>query len=94
MAGNKLTAGKPGPGRPKGSRNKVTATAKAIIEGAAEQLGGQARLVAWAQEGPANERVFWGTLYPKLLPLQVQGDKENPLHVVSQIERRIVKAGD
>ena len=80
MSGNKLTGNKPGPGRPKGSRNKVTASAKAIIEGAADKLGGEARLVAWAKEDPANERVFWGTLYPKLLPLQVHGAGENGEH--------------
>ncbi|MDF9301617.1 hypothetical protein P5P81_03335 [Tritonibacter mobilis] len=60
-----------GRGRPKGSQNKTTATAKAIIEDAADRLGGADRLVAWAQEAPENERAFWATIYPKLLPLQV-----------------------
>ena len=27
----------------------------------------------WAKESPENEKVFWGTIYPKLLPLQVTG---------------------
>jgi hypothetical protein len=56
-------------GRPKGTLNKTTVAAKEAIEAAAEGLGGTARLVAWAQEDPANERVFWGSIYPKLLPL-------------------------
>ena len=71
--------GNAGKGRPKGSRNKTTATAKEAIQLAAEGLGGTARLIAWVREDPLNERVFWGQIYPKLLPLQVQGDPDNPL---------------
>ena len=37
-----------GAGRPKGSVNKVTASAKAMIEECAAGLGGSARLIAWA----------------------------------------------
>lgn len=76
---NKITAGKPGPGRPKGSPNKTTAAAKAVIEQAANELGGAERLVEWAKEDPKNEHAFWATIYPKLMPLQVGGDPENPL---------------
>jgi hypothetical protein len=57
-----------GKGRPKGSLNATTRSAKEAIEAAAEGLGGVARLIQWAQEAPENERVFWGTIYPKLLP--------------------------
>ena len=39
---------------------------------AAQGLGGVDRLITWAQEAPENERVFWGTVYPKLLPLTAQ----------------------
>lgn len=63
-----------GRGRPKGSVNKTTATAKAIIEEASEKLGGAERLVEWAQEAPENERAFWSTIFPKLMPLQVNAD--------------------
>lgn len=79
---------KPGPGRPKGSLNKTTLAAKDAISLAAEGLGGTERLIAWAQEDPANERVFWGSIYPKLLPLQLSGQ----VGVTFQkIEREIVK---
>jgi hypothetical protein len=61
-----------GRGRPKGSPNRIQASAKEAIEQAAAQLGGVNRLVEWAQEAPENERVFWGTVYPKLLPLTAQ----------------------
>lgn len=72
-----------GGGRPKGSVNKTTAAAKAVIEEAAANLGGAARLLAWAQEAPENERAFWATIYPKLLPLQVNGAGENGEHLVT-----------
>lgn len=75
-------------GRQKGSINKVTAAAKDAIAIAADKLGGHERLVAWAKEDPLNERAFWTTIYPKLIPVQLAGDPENPL--VHRIERRIV----
>lgn len=61
-------------GRKKGSLNKTTRLAKDAIALAADRLGGVDRLVAWAQDDPANERVFWGSIYTKLLPLQVNVD--------------------
>lgn len=66
--------GTPGPGRPKGVPNKATTAAKDAIARAAEGLGGTARLIAWAQEDPLNERAFWSSIYPKLLPIQMTGE--------------------
>lgn len=83
---NKLgseNVGARGRGRPKGSVNKTTAAAKDVINQAATELGGASRLIAWAQEDPANERAFWATIYPKLLPLQVNGAGENGEHLVT-----------
>ena len=79
-------------GRKKGTRNKVTQIAKDAIALAAESLGGHERIVAWAKEDAQNERVFWGQIYTKLLPLQVAGDPDNPLEVINRIERVIVGA--
>lgn len=78
--------GNAGKGRPKGSKNKTTQVAKDAIAEAAAELGGSARLVTWAKSDPINERVFWGTIYPKLLPLQVAGDPDNPLLTVHRVE--------
>lgn len=81
-----------GRGRPKGSKNKVSAAAKDVIAQAAEGIGGADRLLAWAKEAPENERAFWTTIYPKLVSVTVSGDPENPL--ITAIERRIVRPAD
>jgi hypothetical protein len=79
---NLITGKKPGPGRPKGSQNKTTKAAKDAIAEAAEKLGGTNRLVAWAKEDALNERAFWANIYPKLLPLQVNGGGDQGQHIV------------
>lgn len=76
--------GKGNPGKPKGVKNKTTLAAKEAIAVAAEKLGGSARLVAWAKEDPANERIFWGKIYPKLLPLEVTGEGGGAIQIVLQ----------
>ena len=87
------TAFKKGEKRPnQGKRGpaKTTIAAKEAIQRAADGLGGAERLIEWAKEDPLNERAFWTSVYPKLLPLQVAGDPENPL-TIALIERKIVK---
>lgn len=71
------------PGKPKGALSKVTRSAKEAIAYAAEGLGGADRLVEWAKEAPENEKAFWTAVYPKLLPLQVNGSGENGEHLVN-----------
>lgn len=82
MAFKKGQSGNPN-GRKPGAPNKTTQAAKDAIAQAATDLGGAERLVAWAKEDPQNERVFWGTIYPKLLPLNIGGDKDNPLVIAT-----------
>jgi len=83
--------GKGNPGKPKGAISKTTKSAKEAIAAAADALGGAERLTAWAQEDPANERVFWGTIYPKLLPLQVTGEGGDAIKLASEVTFRIVR---
>lgn len=71
-----------GGGRPKGALNKTTTQAKEAIMLAAEGLGGTTRLIAWAQESPKNEAVFWSSIYPRLVPLDVNGN-----HNVNVVDR-------
>ena len=76
---NNLT--RKGAGRPKGTPNKLAKAAKDAIAEAAEKLGGVDRLVEWAKEAPENEKAFWATIYPKLIPVTLAGDKDNPVRV-------------
>jgi hypothetical protein len=78
-------------GRQKGTPNKTTAIVKDVIATAAEKLGGIKRIVEWAKEDKANERLFWASIYPKLLPFTVAGDPNSPVEMV-RIERVIVDA--
>ena len=80
-------AGKAGPGRPKGVPNKITTEAKEVIAAAAAELGGKERLVEWVREDPKNEAAFWSSIYPKLLPLQL-----NAAHTVSLADPAAARA--
>jgi hypothetical protein len=80
------------PGKPKGAVNKTTKMAKEAIALAAEGLGGVERLVAWAKEDPLNERAFWASIYPKLIPVQIANADGEDFRV-SAIKRTIVRPG-
>lgn len=85
--------GKGNPGKPKGAVSKTTKAAKEAIALAAEGLGGSDRLVAWAKASPENERAFWVNIYPKLIPVTLAGDEDNPLRAIARIELVGVSAG-
>jgi hypothetical protein len=75
-------------GRPKGALNKTTRAAKEAIALAADELGGSERLVAWAKEDPANERAFWTTIYPKLIPVDVHASGGLNLNITRDFSGR------
>ena len=104
QTGNNLPAR--GPGRPKGSVNKLGKEAKEVIAEAASKLGGADRLLEWCKEDKKNEHAFWSSIYPKLIPVTLQGDPDNPLvmqhetkpadrlkQMVTQIAERSGEAG-
>ena len=72
---------RPGQGRPKGSVSRHTSAVKDAIAAAAEGLGGVERLISWAQEDPLNERAFWSSIYPKLIPVQLTGEGGGPIQI-------------
>lgn len=72
-------------GRPKGVPNKVTLAAKDAIHQAFEDMGGVKSLVVWADKSDDNRKVFYSTIWPKIVPLTLGGDKDNPL--VTEIRR-------
>lgn len=80
---------KSGPGRPKGSVNKTTAQLKDMILGALDRAGGVDYLEARAKD-PKTASAFL-TLVGKVLPMTVQGAGPEGEHVITVIERRIVR---
>lgn len=69
-------------GRQKGTPNKMTVEVKDAIAEAAAKLGGTNRIVEWAKEDVQNERVFWSSMYVRLLPLIIGSDPKNPFKAI------------
>lgn len=72
-----------GKGRPKGVPNKATGQIKDMILKALETAGGDKYLARQAVENPGA----FMTLVGKVLPLQLTGDKDNPI-VIQNKEAR------
>lgn len=89
MAGKGSPKGVKQGGRKKGTPNKVTKALKDMILGALDDVGGQAYL---AEQALANPSAFL-TLAGKVLPLQIQGDKDNPLRTITEVRETIVDPG-
>lgn len=75
---------KPGQGRPKGVLNKNNQQIRDMIAEALDGVGGVDYLMDCAQD-PKTKAAFLG-LIGKVMPIQVQGDKENPLQTITRIE--------
>ena len=71
--------GAPGPGRPKGVRNKLTNLRDAVLE-AFDTVGGPAYLVQLAQ-GTQSDRAAFVSLVSKVLPTQVQAQVEGGVQI-------------
>jgi len=59
----------PGPGRPKGSKDKISKNIKNNFEAVFEKLGGIDGFYAWAKK-PGNQGHFY-QMYSKMLPSNV-----------------------
>lgn len=68
----------PGPGRPKGSGNKLQSQLRDMILAALDKAGGVEYLFAQAHENPKTFLLLLG----RVLPLQVTGDADNPIQQV------------
>lgn len=75
---------KAGPGRPKGSVNKVNGEVKAMILAALDGVGGVAYLMERAED-PRTASAFMA-MVGKVLPLQVTGANGGPVETVARIE--------
>lgn len=89
--GEKRGGRRPGAGRPKGSVGKAAIMAKQAIEEvfAILQDDDRYKLEVWAK---ANLTLFYTSLFPKLLPLQISGNSDQPL--VIEMRRVIVDQRD
>jgi hypothetical protein len=67
-----------GAGRPKGSPNKTSALLKDAILKAAEDAGG-GKLETYLKEQAIKNPAPFLSLLGKVLPLQLTGDKDNPI---------------
>lgn len=66
--------GTPGPGRPKGSKNKASVAAKQAFQEAFDGLGGVDALKAWAAENPTD----FFKLFSKLIPIDTNVTMTKP----------------
>ena len=89
-AENGIGQGKAGPGRPKGSQNKTTKLLKDAILTAATEAGGGDMVAYLKIQALTNPGPFL-SLLGKVLPMQIAGDEENPINVVTEIRRVIVE---
>ena len=77
----RVGTGLPGPGRKKGVPNKLTMAAKECIALAFEGIGGTKALIKWAGKNDDNRKAFYTVVWPKIIPLQVGMDPNNPITV-------------
>ena len=79
-------------GRKKGTQNKITISAKEMIEKAVNELGGWEELAKWAKKNNRNQEKLYDW-YFKMLPNSVVGaqDDKGDFHPLKVI---IAKDGD
>ena len=70
----------PGPGRPKGSKDKISRNIKNNFEDVFEKLGGIDGFFAWAKK-PGNQGHFY-QMYSKMLPSNVDMDIRGQIEAV------------
>jgi hypothetical protein len=85
-----------GKGRPKGAVNKTTALLKDAILQAAQAAGGGGKegMVAYLTQQASDNPGPFMTLLGKVLPMQVIGDDDNPLKIVTRIELVDMRGND
>ena len=83
-------SGKPGPGRPKGSPNKVTTAVREALLQSFHDLGG----VEYLKQLARTEPKAYATLLGKCIPTAVEGSIQGGLvlHVVTGVPRDAIEA--
>lgn len=86
----KVGDGTPGPGRPKGAKNKTTTILKDAILQAAEKAGKGDIVEYLTLQAVLNPGPFM-SLLGKVLPTQLTGEDGGAINLVHRIERKIVR---
>lgn len=73
-------------GRQRGTPNKLTAHLKEMILEAAEKAGGEGGTVAYLQTQALLNPGPFLALLGKVLPMQIAGDEDNPVSVITRID--------
>ena len=63
----------PAPGPAERTAETRVAVREALLL-AADRLGGVDALVKWIRRDKENERIYWSAIYPRLLPLKLDGE--------------------
>ena len=74
---------RPGPGRPRGARNRMTRQARDAIAMVFEGTGGVQAMINWVNEDKEHRRQFYLYIYPKLLPLRVEAEVSQVVAMIS-----------
>jgi hypothetical protein len=71
------------PGKAPGTLNKMTLSARQIIDDAFHGIGGTERLIAWINKSPKNESAWWNNIWPRIIPVSatVRGEFEHTIDV-------------
>ena len=81
-----------GKGRKKGVPNRTTVLAKQAIANAFDELGGTEGLVKWAKSDGDNLKVFYATIWPKIIPVQTELTGKDGEAI--QIEQKVKENAD
>lgn len=83
-----------GKGRKPGVPHKTTSLLKDAILKAAEAAGGKEGLTGYLQEQAVKNSGPFMALLGKVLPMQVTGDPDNPLHTECKVLIELVEANN
>jgi hypothetical protein len=87
-------------GRRPGTQNKFTRALKDAILEAGELAGGEGDdnnpggMVGYLKTLAEDNPAVFGSLLGRVLPLQIAGDKDNPLRTITEVRETIVDPGN
>lgn len=74
------------PGRPRGTKNKISRTAKENVEQVFDMLGGVEGMQHWASKNDHNRAIFYQSIYSKILPMDIHNEHSGKVDSTLTIE--------